>query len=1755
MEFHMADQENVTNQAVAEGGSFELIQRRLDGLGSDLNTQLKQLNADRIATFGSTDMKVDARIRVRTEHNCVARDIAAIGDTLLFGYNVFLGLKRNITVADVFSLHQIKENDGDVEIIDLPIEGSFLAEPEFVRDFDELYTYYKKTFLAHVYRQGSNVFAIFRIGERIDDIRVFRWGIDANQQVKYIDNRGERDIKKAENFDFEWQKVTREQQEQGKHPHFNLFDTLFVESIGGSITLKVENNTENGQGIYSEKVEDEHQSLDDADIQFAKVGELILLKIKPYREQQTRHLIFNCKTQQVLRQDAIAHACIQLPEDHGIIFPGGYYLQNGEHKSFDDSAEDLQLHRVVKSPNGEDFLYTFYEPNEGQYALFGYNLITRTLQNPIYGHGQSLYNNGRAVVFSAETEPSRVHAMQIWQTPFCSEEYASEQPEDNSFFGKIGNPELVRGISDLYSVAKLMAVKEPSAYHFNDLVKESGQLLDKYHWLTDPQLVSLNKLLKQVISTSELVLDEFEKVTSIKAKSDEMMLQANEKFNHLAQIATKADFDNAEDFVQQLTELSAFKGELISHKDLRYIDLDKIEDIAEQVEQLSLTLSQATADFLQKDAALTSYQTKISQLAQEVEQAESISVLKPIRAAIDELVSGLELLNHTMLSLEIEDSRQRTRILEDISSVFSQINRVKASADLAAKSVGSEEAKAEFGARFKLLSQSVTSALNASDTPQRCEQQLSQLLIQLEDLESQFSDYDDFYAEILAKRDEIYDNFEQHKQQLMDAQQRRCLNLMTAAERILAGVNRRSQSLTDQDALNSYFAADAMVAKLRQLVEQLRELDDNVRADDIEAQLKNAKEQGIRALRDKTDIYSADGSLVKIGDHQFSVNRQALELTLLPRDEAMLLHISGSDYFESLPEQHFAGTQHLWQQALISENNEVYRGEYLAASLLFSAQARGPSAVAELMSANKENSLAEFVRKAAEPRYQEGYDKGVHDADATLILSKLLTLRESIGLLAYGALERRLAVIYYFSELDKQTAQDLVNRCHNLYLMEQTFGSSDLRQQLIQELSDDLTRLVSEQEWLSCDTTLSADYLIEELANARAEFVIKDSTETLVKQLQNQLKHKSLQQQISSAVAACSTLQQKYQLYLAWLQSFSLSQEVTADAELLIEAATLITLEADLKFYSSNADTHGVITELLGQHARINDRKLTLNYQEFITRLRKFSMQDVTAFSQFHQQKQQVLTEQKQRLKLEQFKPSALSSFVRNKLINDVYFPIIGANLAKQIGSAGSKKRSDLMGLLLLISPPGYGKTTLIEYVASKLGMTFFKINCPSIGHEQVSLDPEQAANSTARNEIEKINLSFEMGNNVMLYLDDIQHTNPEFLQKFISLCDGSRRVDGVWNGTSKTYDMRGKKFAVVMAGNPYTESGEAFTIPDMLANRADIYNLGDTLSGREDEFSLSFIENSLTSNAYIAPLATREMSDLYQLVKMADGEPLATTDLKHSYSQAEINEIIAVIQRMRKIQQTVLKANEQYIASAAQDDKYRTEPPFKLQGSYRNMNKMVEKVVPVMTDDEVEALIEDHYRGEAQTLTIGAEENLLKLAELRETQTDEQLNRWQQIKADYVRHQNLGDSDNPIANIASQISLLQQGLSKIGNVLEQPQSSDFKELNETLAALKLQVNIEKTDNNELQQVLSQFSNSLESFLVPLVESVQDNNMMTMHTPDNSKVSSPSVQASLHVSENDIQKISRELSTSIQNSVEDCLTQCLDDYPSAMQTE
>ena len=177
------------------------------------------------------------------------------------------------------------------------------------------------------------------------------------------------------------------------------------------------------------------------------------------------------------------------------------------------------------------------------------------------------------------------------------------------------------------------------------------------------------------------------------------------------------------------------------------------------------------------------------------------------------------------------------------------------------------------------------------------------------------------------------------------------------------------------------------------------------------------------------------------------------------------------------------------------------------------------------------------------------------------------------------------------------------------------------------------------------------------------------------------------------------------------------------------------------------------------------------------------------------------------------------------------------------MGSAGEDKRTDRMGLLLLISPPGYGKTTLMEYVANRLGIVFMKINGPAIGHQVTSLDPAEAPNAAAREEVERLNLALEMGDNVMLYLDDIQHTHPEFLQKFISLCDATRKIEGVLQRQDPNVRLAGSTCRRCDGGQ--SVYGVRRTIPDpryAFQPRPMFYNLGEIIGESADAFRDEFI-------------------------------------------------------------------------------------------------------------------------------------------------------------------------------------------------------------------------------------------------------------------------------------------------------------------------
>ena len=292
------------------------------------------------------------------------------------------------------------------------------------------------------------------------------------------------------------------------------------------------------------------------------------------------------------------------------------------------------------------------------------------------------------------------------------------------------------------------------------------------------------------------------------------------------------------------------------------------------------------------------------------------------------------------------------------------------------------------------------------------------------------------------------------------------------------------------------------------------------------------------------------------------------------------------------------------------------------------------------------------------------------------------------------------------------------------------------------------------------------------------------------------------------------------------------------------------------------------------------------------------------------------------------------------------------------------------------------------------------------------------------------------MGDNVMIYLNDIQHCNPEFLQKFISLCDAQRKSEGVYQGRARTYDFRGRKVAVVMAGNPYTESGEQFRIPDIPANRADIYDLGDIIDDTAPTFLLSYLENSLVANPILNRLTAKSQADVYPLIRLAETGDSTGLTFEANHSPEEISKYVAVLQKLLHIRDVVARVNEEYIRSAAQANEYRTEPPFKLQGSYRNMSKLAEKVRPIMNEEEVRALLATHYDNEAQTLTSGTEGNLLKLRALLGWLIASETSRWTDIKAIFTRNLRTS-SGGQLQSVLTQLENISSGLGGIRQVLE----------------------------------------------------------------------------------------------------------------------
>ncbi|MEM9035066.1 MAG: DNA repair ATPase [Actinomycetota bacterium] len=1576
--------------AAPTGGSYDLLRRRLVTTARELSEAAAAIDALRTEAFGSSTLRLLGSDRLQTEVACEARDLVRVGDLLVLGYNVSLDL-AGIEPEHVLALYRRVDSGGDTPDL-VPVAAddpaNFLTDPAFREEFDKLYRFYGKARFADLRVAGGQLLAAFRIGDRLDDLTVLRWAIEPDGSVTFLDARGDRDYVWPPAQDFDWIACTREDQVAGAHPVVSVSGEAFVGFRGGRLQVRVDDGRPDGRIEIDEAVEVPGQSLADVTVAYAVVGEVLLVRVALYAEPE-RCYVMGRRTRLVTRVDAVLEACRVLPGGDGVVFPGGYHLATTGTRLFDVAATDMIFEEALVAPNGEDVLYVFHERDGGDYLLAPYNLVRKEIAQLIPCHGFAPFGDGTTVLFRAaaqDSEPSMVHPVQWWETAFADPDHRVVGSEEGDpWVRRVGNADLVRGLGDAYDVARLVEEAEPSERTWESIISAARRALDTHLWLIDEQAAGVHEGLRGVVDTAGQIVDEYAKVRRQQAEAETTVGDAERTAQRVVDSAGQASTPT--EVVSALGALRRSRGEAALLLDVPQADDERIGALVERLDGAIGELAERAASVLDSDTAFADFSTRLDGLVAEGESAPTAAEVAAVAERLDEVTGDLDAVVDAVSSLDGGDPTARTRIVRRVADVSAAANRARAVLDGQERRRRDAESAEAFDAELALVEQTLSGAVVAASTPEQCDAELARLLVNAERIDARYADDPERVVRVAELRDRINEAFGARRSELVDERNRRARRIAEAADRLLVTITRRAAEAEDEAGIAGFFAADQMVARVRDLATELDDLGETGQAAEVRSALAAAAEEARRRVRDTADLVADDGAIA-FGGSRFAPNAQPVELVLAPSsDGGVEVAVTGTEFRLDVTERldEFAD---LLDRPHPSETASIYRGEYLAWAVVDAAGAEG---LADLVSAAAvPDQIAARCRTEAERRHGEGYEVGVHDHDAARILGAVLPRGATDPVLRHPGAARawgRVAV----RGLTEAKRTALVARARSARAAQERVGVADGLDRLRVEVVEELAGLDGMPE-----IDRVAAFLVDELGRDGDAVAAASTAADLVRRLRDKLGEEG-RRELELAIEANDAAVDRFLVARDWVAGLVRAEGLEDLAFDVDEAASLLAApEVDVREIRHPGTV--TVEGLVGDHPQLADGSLAVRFDELADRVGGELTRMAERWPAYQEARKAVVEEVRAAVDLDEHRPKVMAGFVRNRLIDRALLPLVGTNLARQIGAVDA---TDLArsGLLVLTSPPGYGKTTLMSWVADRLGMLMVKVNGPALGTATTSLDPADAPNAAARAEVAKINLALQMGRNVLLFIDDIQFTSPDLLSRFIPLADATRRIEGVVDGASRTFDLRGRRFAVVMAGNPYSTGGARFELPDMLVNRADVHNLGDVADEYAAEFALSYVENSLTATPALAAHAARLLDDVEPLVAMADGRRAPTTDgLAHRWEPGELDEAVRVLRLVRRAQAVLMQVNGAYVASAATSDEDRVAPPFLLQGSYRNMARIAAQVVPAMTEDELDEAVDEHYASEAQTLTDRAEQNLLALGALRDALSPEDAQRWAEI-------------------------------------------------------------------------------------------------------------------------------------------------------------
>ena len=208
----------------------------------------------------------------------------------------------------------------------------------------------------------------------------------------------------------------------------------------------------------------------------------------------------------------------------------------------------------------------------------------------------------------------------------------------------------------------------------------------------------------------------------------------------------------------------------------------------------------------------------------------------------------------------------------------------------------------------------------------------------------------------------------------------------------------------------------------------------------------------------------------------------------------------------------------------------------------------------------------------------------------------------------------------------------------------------------------------------------AASYLYEELGRDPLAFVTSADALDLRDGFLRHLNRNGQDRDFQEDVRKLTRLSHQLQLVRSWLSGFvAMAQDKNQQEQwpqALEEAAALLVIDRKLTRRDNRAKTHAQIAGLLSQHKKIANGTLDVRLDEFLSRLEGFRRHQVPGFRDYQKMRHELLERERYRLRISEYMPRVMSSFVRNQLIDQVYLPMIGERARNFFVATGPEIRS-----------------------------------------------------------------------------------------------------------------------------------------------------------------------------------------------------------------------------------------------------------------------------------------------------------------------------------------------------------------------------------------------------------------------------------------------------------------------------------------------